>query len=301
MFDEPLLINDHSKCIDTYTASKAFLEANKDMSKTIASYLWAYHEISDLIPQTATNFMSGHYFPYAESYYELESSYELALQGFYVYAFTALRSVLEIGLLGISFAVNDTEHLDVRPWITSQERTPNLGAIVRSLKQLSAYQEFDDLFGLSARTMKTFDDLGAFVHTRGYRHSSTALNQANFNRFSEQAFHIYFERLKEVVTHLIITFLLKYPVGICGLPLSEKFGFNDPCGLLENHQVELISSLLEPNELEWLLKMSENDPGVRAVINWVLGQPSLTSDDLQQQWTEWEEMVPSLGKLPASS
>jgi hypothetical protein len=147
MFDKPMIINDHAKCEATYLESIEFLEANPELRKRLATYLWAYHEIGNLIPQTLDNLFSGHYFPCSESYYELESSYELTLQGFYTYALVALRSVLELGLLGVYFAVDDREHVDVRPWITSQERTPRRKEIFDQLRRLPAFQTFDDQFG----------------------------------------------------------------------------------------------------------------------------------------------------------
>lgn len=115
MFDKPFVINDHSKISETRSGTVKYLEDHAEPYSSLANTMWAYNEIGDLVPQTLDNIMSGHYFPYTESYYELENSYQLALEGFYTYAFTALRSVLELGILGVYFAIEDEEYEKVQP------------------------------------------------------------------------------------------------------------------------------------------------------------------------------------------
>src|SRR5262245_17434229 len=133
MFDKLFLINDQREIEKTRSESLKHLEDNPEMLKTIANHFWAYHQIGTLIPQTLENFGSGHYFPHSESYYELEASYQFALQGYYRYSLIALRLVLELGLLGVYFSVDDNEHLDVRPWITSKRPTPRRKEIFKKL------------------------------------------------------------------------------------------------------------------------------------------------------------------------
>src|SRR6266540_640208 len=103
----PIIINTHERISAALADSLRYLEKVPDLQQKIADHVWAYHEIRDLVPQTLDNFMSGHYFPFSESYYELENSFQLCMEGFYRYAFDALRSVLELGILGVHFAVDD--------------------------------------------------------------------------------------------------------------------------------------------------------------------------------------------------
>src|ERR1019366_2193276 len=68
---------------------------------SIVNVMTAHRELGDLIPQTVSKFGSGHFFPFSESEFELSNSLLLARYGFYRYAFVALRSVLELGLLSV--------------------------------------------------------------------------------------------------------------------------------------------------------------------------------------------------------
>ena len=284
MLWEAMIINDHSKCEDTYTASKAYLETNPDLHERLSIHLRAYDEIGDLIPQTLDNILSGHYFPYSESYYELENSYELALQGFYTYAFVALRSVLELGLLGVYFAVHDTEHVDVRPWMTSQERTPRRKEIFHRLRELVPFEEFNRQFDFEKRILDTFDNLDRFVHTRGYRYSSSALTLSNFNQFSDKSLRRYCDSMVSVVTDLIIAMLLKYPIGMQELFITEKFGLNGPVGgFFEAHQVTFVTSLVHPDERAFLQRLSGENPDVEQTVEYFRSLPDLTEEEWQRQ------------------
>ena len=89
--ERPLIINDHSKITEVYEKSINYLNNNDSLYEKIAKHLWAYHEIGTLIHQTVENVLSGHYFPYSEAYIHLEKSYQLCLEGFYTYAYFALR------------------------------------------------------------------------------------------------------------------------------------------------------------------------------------------------------------------
>ena len=61
--------------------------------------MWAFYSLGQLIPETIEKFGSGHYFPYSEAFYNLQSSLELAMHGFYSQAFVGLRSVLELSTM----------------------------------------------------------------------------------------------------------------------------------------------------------------------------------------------------------
>ncbi|MBI4216295.1 MAG: hypothetical protein HY687_02725 [Chloroflexi bacterium] len=276
-------------------ASQEYLEGQQDLQTRIASHLWAYNEIGELVPQTLVNVMSGHYFPYSESYYELENSYQLCLEGFYTYAFAALRSVLELGILGVYFAVNDKEHEDVLPWITSKERTPRFKKILHKLNTLDKVRKFDERFGLAKRIAKTYDNLSGYVHTRGYRYSSTAQARSNSNQFSEPALKRYCEAMFPVVRDVIITMLLKYPIGMQPLPLSKKFGLNGPAGgFLEDDQVKNVTYVLESKEKAFLKTLSDEDPNVRQTVEYFESLPDLPDEQWQQQIQELDKQFPNL-------
>lgn len=289
MYRKALMINDHEKCETTYRESQNYLSANAATHENIILHLRAYNEIGDLIPQTLDNFASGHYFPYSQSYFELENSYELAMQGFYTYAFSALRTVLELGFLTIYFAANDQEHIDVQAWINAQEKTPTRKQIFGRLKEIPAFCLFDVRFDFTKRIIKTFDDLDRYMHTRGLHHSSTALNSANYNRFSENSFKLYCKLMTTVVNSNMCVFLLKYPIGMHGLPLNEKFGLNGPVGgFLREEQVSLMTSLLSKEAKDMLYQISNEDQNVQKCVANINQLPDLTPEEWENQVTRFE-------------
>jgi hypothetical protein len=291
---EPLLENKHEYAETTYQASLGFLRERPALLSKVADNLWAYHEAVELVPVTVENFVSGHTFPCLESYEELEASYDLALQGFYRYAFGGLRSCLELGVLGVYFAVDDKEHVEVKPWMLSQERTPWLKDMLRRLHSLVAFNDFDRRFGLADRMLATHDRLSGYVHTRGYPYSSRGLKRSNVNNFQEAALRRYSSEMFAVVRDVLTTMLLKYPVGMRALPVSEKYGLNGPAGgFLEDYQVEAITSVLIDDERDYLQSLSDGDEDVRAVIEHFESMADLSPEEWEQQIQDFRAQYPA--------
>jgi hypothetical protein len=282
----------HSHCDETYSTSIKFISENQGFEQRLHLNLLIYEEIGDLIPFTNVNLDSGHYFPYSESQCELRSSLELALQGFYSYAFFALRSFMELGMLGISFAAIDCEHIEVQPWLHSEGRTPGQRDIFKSLDRIELFRNFDTKFKLRERVSKTLNELGGFVHTRGYGYSSQALNLANYSTFSQKSLQMYESFMTRAVTDVVITMLLKYPIGSQSLPIFEKFGLEIPLGgFLEEHQVALIFSIIPEDEREFLNTISEQSKDVQAILNHINNLPDITEDELDQQLERHEKFM----------
>lgn len=282
----------HSQCDETYSTSIKFISENQGFERRLHLNLLIYEEIGDLIPFTNVNLGSGHYFPYSESQYELRSSLELALQGFYSYALFSLRSFIELGMLGISFAAIDNEHIEVQPWLHSEGRTPRLKDIFKNLERIELFRTFDTKFKLRERVSKTMNELGGFVHTRGYEYSSQALNSANYSRFSQKSLQLYESFMTRVLTDVVIIMLLKYPIGLKSLPISEKFGLEMPVGgFLEESQVALIFSIIPEDERKFLNTISDQSKEVQTIVKYFNDLPNKTEDELQQQLEEHEKFM----------
>jgi hypothetical protein len=69
--------------------------------KKITELAWAYHDVGDLIPHSLEALWSGHFFPWVESWEDLQISCTLCILGLYKQAMASLRSALELGLLGV--------------------------------------------------------------------------------------------------------------------------------------------------------------------------------------------------------
>ena len=223
MMRRPLIINDYEKITAVYQQSDKYLGNHSDLLKTIATYLWAYNEIGTLVPQTLDNFWSGHFFPFSESYYELENSFELCKLGFYRHSFFALRCVLELGILGLYFDRYDQSHVDIQEWLHSKDHTPFFKKMVKSIFDLQYFKQFNEDVPILSGIEHTYNVLSDYTHVRGYRFSTTAQTKSNFNQFNETSLKIYIELMRDIVKNNIIMLLLKYQIGMQKLHLVEKY------------------------------------------------------------------------------
>lgn len=86
-----------------------------NLEERISKLGWAYYSIGSVIPQTVDSLWSGHFFPYTESWDELQVSFCLSLFGLYKQAMVSLRSGLELGLLSVYWNLNDDGHIVTFP------------------------------------------------------------------------------------------------------------------------------------------------------------------------------------------
>ena len=291
-----LIINDHKKVEEVYNKSEEYLEIHKDLRDEIATYLWAYHEIGNLVPQTIENFWSGHFFPYSESYYELENSFELCKQGFYRHSYFALRCVLELAVMGLYFDKDDQAHIDIQDWLRSNDPTPHFRSSLRRLFELEYFRRFNDMFSLQQEVENIYSSLSDYVHVRGYRYSTTGQTRSNFNRFSESSFRQYVDFMKKVVKAIVIMMLLKYPIGMQNLPLWDKFGLNSPAGgFLDESSRPAVLVMLDKDTKGVLQDISDNDPTVNEIVRHIFAMPDLTEEQLKKQSVEWDETMEKHG------
>ena len=286
-----LIINNHEKIEIVYKKTEEYLNSNEKILEDVSSRLWAYHAAGDLIPQTARNVGSGHYFPYSESYYELENSFEFCRQGFYRYSFFALRCVMELAIMGLYFDKDNQAHIDVQKWLHSKESTPYFRRTLCRLFELEHYRQFDQKFMLQQEIRDIYSSLSDAVHVRGYRYSTSGQTRANFNRFNDRALRQYVKLMATIVKDLVVTMLLKYPIGMQRLPLWEKFGFNEPVGgFLDETYRPAVLAILDGNSKETLQNISDNDPEVQEILRDIHAMPDLTEEELEKERAEIDKM-----------
>jgi hypothetical protein len=287
----PLSIaNDHDAIESVYKESEEYLKGHPDLRDRIAAHLRAYNEVGDLVPQTLPKFASGHFFPYLESHYELESSFELCKQGFYRHSLFALRSVLELALLGLYYDKDDQAEIDIQNWLRSAEDTPRFNTLLRGLFGSDRFRLFNDELGLRDEVSKLYggrDGLSDHVHVRGYYFSSHAHFRANVNRFNEASLRRYAQFMERVVEAITTMMLLKYPIGMQPLPLFSKYGFNPPVGgFLDEDAHPLVVAVLDEPVKQVLQRISDNDPDVQETVRYIHTLPDLTEEELEAQWSQ---------------
>lgn len=270
------------------TKSVEYLEAHPELVETLEACVFAGRAMADLYPERAHTFFSGHTFPVMQAQHELETSIQFALEGFYTYAFVALRTVLELELVGVFFAVDDEAHTEIQTWLRSQERTPAMARMLTRIFTLPALAEADQELELRRRIRDLYDELGGYVHTRGYRFSSQRLNRTNINAFNEQAFLAYIAEAEKVIGLSAAVLAGKYLVGLQSLPLDAKFGMNGPAGGLLDWGTAWLQEVIPDDLLALLQRLSDEDEETQAIVDWVNGMPDLTEEQLKEQSEEWE-------------
>lgn len=249
-----------------------------------AELMWAYHAVADLIPQTSQNLWSGHFFPWVESWEDLQISFELASLGLYKQAMGALRSTLELGLLSIYWNIDDDGHTDIQRWVRSVDDTPRIQDVVDRLRAHQNFKVFAGGYDFAPRLLD-LRILHAYVHTKGLRYSNhMGLMSSNTQTFEEAALVEWLSRSEEVTQALLMLHLVKYPLGTVRLDWSAKFGIDTPAfGGVDPHIVDRFESVLGPAVWSALLPVAAGDPHVSGVIEHVAGLPDITSDEIEAQ------------------
>jgi hypothetical protein len=288
----PLIINDRTKIENVYSKSVQYLEGNASLYEEIGDFVWAYNEVGALVPQTIDNFWSGHFFPFSESYFELENSSQFCMQGFYRHAFSTLRSVLELALIGIYFDRADKSHVDSQEWLKSIDPTPFFKNALNEIFKLDRFKEADYRLDLQEKVKLLYDNLSDYVHIRGYRFSTSGATRSNFNTFNDKAVMAYVKLMKRVVLGCITLIILKYPIGMQELPLWQKFGLNPPMGgFLDEGDQMAIFKILDARTKEVLTEISNQDSDVQSLVKSINDMPDLTEDEIKRQGKEHDKMM----------
>lgn len=288
----PLIINDHAKVENVYRISEEYLTNHNDLLEETATYLRAYYEAHHLVPQTIENFWSGHSFPFSESYYELENSFELCKEGFYRHSLFAVRCALELAVIGLFFNKKDQAHIYIQKWLRSEENTPWFKKSLKRIFELDNFSKFNKEFPLENDIYDIYSLLSDYVHSKGYRYSTTGQSQSNFNQFNESSLLRYFDLMKKTVSCMVTMMLLKYPIGLKNLPLWEKFGFDAPAaGFLSEHTQQIVLETLDEKTKEILQKICKSDPEVKEIVNQILLLPDLTEEQLSKQRAELDDLM----------
>lgn len=288
----PIIINNHKKIEDCYKKSEECFKNNSALQEETATSLWAYYQAHFLVPQTVENFWSGHSFPFSESYYELENSFELCKQGFYRHSLFALRCVLELAVIGLYFDKNDQAHIEVQKWLHSEENTPWFKKSLKCIFELDNFRQFNNEFPLQNDIYKIYSSLSDYVHSKGYHYSTTGQSCSNFNQFNESSLLRYVKLMKKTVSAMVTIMLLKYPIGMKNLPLWEKFGFDKPAaGFLDESSQQIILDTLDEKTREVLQRISNNDQNVKEIVNQILTMPDLTEEELNKQSADLDELM----------
>ena len=248
-----------------------------------------------IIPQNFDNFWSGHFFPFIDSWEELQVSFTQICMGLYKQAFVSLRSGLELGMLSVYFNINDDGHNAVKDWLNSKEireaDTPRAKAIWKILLSNENIKKFNEKHDIR----KIFNELGYlhnYVHTKGAKHSNRmGLFKSNFQTFEAELLIKWIKSYADIISLVSTLHLLKYPISVIRFDYSKKFGIDIPSfGGLEEYNIDKIAKILPENYLSDIELIAKEDPETQETYKEISSFPDMTEKQVEEQIINLEKM-----------
>jgi len=284
------------KSIVVYEQTERYIEENPTTLKRIEELGWIYHTVGMIIPQTGENFWSGHYFPFTDSWEELQVSFTQLCFGLYKQAFVSLRTGLELGMLSVYFNINDDGHNAVKEWFQSKDlnraNTPNAKAIWDILLQNDNIRKFNELHDIKTVHQK-LGYLHNYVHTKDVKYSnSMGLSNRNSQTFDAKLILSWLVSFTEIISLVCTLHLLKYPISVIRFDYRRKFGIDIPSfGGLEEHNIDKIASILPDKYFEDISLLAQKDPSTQKTIQEIMALPDMTVDQVEEQIIKLEKSL----------
>lgn len=277
-------IYEPDKSIEVYKETEKFFDANPDVKKRIEELGFIYQTVGMIIPQNFENLLSGHYFPFLDSWEELQVSFTQICFGLYKQAFVSLRSGLELGLLSVYFNINDDGQNAVKEWLNSKDNTPRVDKIWKILRQNDNIKKFDEKHNLE-QVHKDLGYLHNYVHTKGAKYSNRmGLFKSNFQTFEEKLISKWLKSYADIISLVCTLHLLKYPISVIRFDYSKKFGIDIPSfGGLEEYNIDKISSILPEKYFEDIEIIATKDPTTQETIKEISSFPDMTDEQVENQ------------------
>ncbi|HQV77160.1 MAG TPA: hypothetical protein PK301_01620 [Chitinophagales bacterium] len=288
-------IYEPDKSIEVYKETEKYFETNPEIKTRIEELGWIYHTVGMIIPQNFENFWSGHYFPFIDSWEELQVSFTQICFGLYKQAFVSLRSGLELGMLSVYFNINDDGHNAVKEWLQAKEKkeadTPFAKTIWKILLQNDNIRKFNEKHDIET-VHKNLGYLHNYVHTKGAKHSNRmGLLKSNSQTFEAKLISKWLESYADIISLVSTLHLLKYPISVVRFDYSKKFGIDIPSfGGLEEYNIDKIASILPDNYLEDIEHIAKEDPTTQETIQEISAFPDMTVEQVEEQIINLEKM-----------
>lgn len=289
-------IYEPDKSIEVYKETEKHFEENPEIKKRIEELGWIYHTVGMIIPQNFENLWSGHYFPFIDSWEELQVSFTQICFGLYKQAFVSLRSGLELGMLSVYFNINDDGHKAVKDWLQAKDKkeadTPFAKTIWKILLQNDNVRKFNEKHEIET-VHKNLGYLHNYVHTKGVKHSNRmGLLKSNSQTFEAELISKWLKSYADIISLVSTLHLLKYPISVVRFDYNKKFGIDIPSfGGLEEYNIDKIASILPDKYLEDIEKIANEDPATRQTIKEIRAFPDMTELQIEEQIVNLEKSL----------
>jgi len=281
-------IYEPDKSIEVYKETEKYFQENPGIKKRIEELGWIYHTVGTIIPQNFENIWSGHYFPFIDSWEELQVSFTQICFGLYKQAFVSLRSGLELGMLSVYFNINDDGHNTVKEWLNSKDKreanTPRTETIWKILLSNGNIKAFNDKHNLK-ETHENLGYLHNYVHTKGAKYSNRmGLLKSNSQTFEAKLLSKWLNSYTDIISLVSTLHLLKYPISVIRFDYRKKFGIDIPSfGGLEEDNIEDIASILPTKFLEDIELIAQEDLTTQETIKEISSFPDITKEQVEEQ------------------
>ncbi len=289
-------IYEPDKSIEVYKESEKYFETNPEIKKRIEELGWIYHTVGMIVPQNFENLWSRHYFPFIDSWEELQVSFTQICFGLYKQAFVSLRSGLELGMLSVYFNINDDGHNAVKEWLQAKDKkeadTPFAKTIWKILLQNDNIKKFNEKHDIET-VHKNLGYLHNYVHTKGAKHSNRmGLLKSNSQTFEAELISKWLKSYADIISLVSTLHLLKYPISVVRFDYSKKFGIDIPSfGGLEEYNIDKIASLLPDKYIEDIEKIANEDPATQQTIKEISAFPDMTELQVEEQIVNLEKSL----------
>jgi len=148
--------------------------------------------------------------------------------------------------------------------------------------------------GISDTLTKIYDDLGAYVHSRGIPTIGMGLMGSNFPAFNRDAFKRFLTLFISVAHICVVALASFFPAAIIYVPAFAKFGHLYPTWLPRKHGVHCIRSVLSEEEIVILKRIAERNTWFKQVVIKVDSLPDLTHDQIEHTYQSLIEIKNAL-------
>ena len=259
------------------------LQGTKDFLRAYG----AFREITDIYPMTAKNWHSGERIPLVHAGEIAHDAITIAFQAHYKHAYQNLREILELVTLQVHFYTIMDKSI-IGQWGRGEIWTPSLRSMLKQLASHHLYKIANDELSISREISAIYDELGAYVHTRGVPTTHMGLSGSNIATFVIESLERFFTLFYRVSHLSVILLTVFFPAAIIYTHAFEKFGHLAPIWLPRKDHVSAIRAILSDAELQTLENLANLNMRFHKILGKVNALPNLSEDEIHETYDRLE-------------
>ena len=267
--------------------SWAFVQEQENRTPFIRSFC-AFREVTNVYPITRHNWHSGERIPLVHAWETASEAVLLAFRAHYKSSYQRLREVLELVVLQQFFYTSRDKSI-IQAWGRGETRTPPFRTMLKKCTESSVYGEANEHLAIADKMAQAYDDLGAYVHTRGVPATGMGLTASNTLAFSAPALGKFCGLFFDIARLSILMLASFFPPAVISLPAFKKLGHMDPAWLPRKDHVDCICSILTEDERSFLVRLAEKNTWFQRVVSKLDRRPDLTREERDRTFEEMQE------------